>query len=49
MSSGEQLSTTLKIAAVQMVSTPEPAENRRTVERRIHEAADAGASLVLLP
>jgi nitrilase len=49
MSSGEQLSTTLKIAAVQMVSTPEPAENMQTIERRIHQAADAGASLVLLP
>ena len=49
MSSGEQLSTTIKIAAVQMVSTPEPAENMQTVERRVLEAADAGATLVLLP
>jgi nitrilase len=37
------------VAAVQMVSTPEPAENMRTVTRLVREAADAGASLVLLP
>lgn len=41
--------TTIKIAAVQMVSTPEPSDNMQTVERRVLEAADAGATLVLLP
>ena len=41
--------TSIKIAAVQMVSTPEPADNMQTVERLVREAADAGASLVLLP
>lgn len=49
MRSGEPVSTPIKIAAVQMVSTPEPADNMATVERRVREAADTGASLVLLP
>lgn len=43
------MSTKITIAAVQMISTPEPADNMRTVARRVREAADAGASLVLLP
>lgn len=43
------MTTTIKVAAVQMVSTPEPLDNQRTVACRVREAADAGASLVLLP
>lgn len=43
------MTTPIKVAAVQMVSTPEPLENQRTVARRVHEAAEAGAALVLLP
>lgn len=43
------MSEKIIVAAVQMVSTPEPAENMRTVTRLVREAADAGASLVLLP
>lgn len=43
------MTTKISVAAVQMISTPEPADNMRTVARRVHEAADAGASLVLLP
>lgn len=38
-----------QVAAIQMVSTPEPEENRRTAEQLVCEAADAGARLVLLP
>lgn len=38
-----------QVAAIQMVSTPEPAENQRTAARLVGEAADAGARLVLLP
>jgi nitrilase len=45
----EAVSEKIIVAAVQMVSTPEPAENMRTVTRLVREAADAGASLVLLP
>ena len=37
------------VAAIQMVSTPDPAENMRAVAARIDEAAEAGASMVLLP
>ena len=39
----------LKVAAVQMVSTPHPHENKHTAGRYIREAAEKGASLVLLP
>ena len=38
-----------QVAAVQMVSTPEPAHNCQTVARLVREAAAAGAQLVLLP
>lgn len=38
-----------QVAAIQMVSTPDPATNRRSAERLVHEAAAAGARLVLLP
>ena len=38
-----------QVAAIQMVSTPDPAENRRTAERLVLDAAAAGAKLVLLP
>jgi len=41
--------TILKVAAVQMVSTPDPEENRQTAARYIRDAAEQGASLVLLP
>ncbi len=37
------------VAAVQMVSTPEPAENCETAARLVREAAAAGAQLVMLP
>jgi nitrilase len=40
---------TLKVAAVQMVSTPEPEANKQTAARYIRESAEQGASLVLLP
>lgn len=39
----------LKIAAIQMVSTPEVTENLATADRLIAEAAAAGARLVALP
>ncbi len=39
----------VRVAAIQMVSTPDPAENRRTAERLVLDAATAGAKLVLLP
>ena len=38
-----------KVAAIQMVSTPNPAENMATARRLIHEAAAQGATLVVLP
>ncbi len=38
-----------QVAAIQMVSTPDPAANRRTAERLVLDAAAAGAKLVLLP
>ncbi len=38
-----------KIAAIQMVSTPDPAENCRSAERLVAEAAQQGAELVVLP
>ena len=37
------------VAAVQMVSTPDPAENRQTAARLVREAAAAGARVVVLP
>ena len=39
----------IKVAAVQMVSTPLPEETKQTAARNIREAAEQGASLVLLP
>ena len=41
--------STLKIAALQMVSTPEVARNLAAARRLIAEAAGAGAALVALP
>jgi nitrilase len=38
-----------QVAAIQMVSTPDPEPNRRTAARLVREAAEAGARLVLLP
>ncbi len=38
-----------RVAAIQMVSTPDPDENRQVAAARIAEAAAAGATLVLLP
>ncbi len=38
-----------KVAAVQMVSTPEPQENFATMRRLVAQAAGEGAQLVLLP
>ena len=37
------------VAAIQMVSTPDPAQNTRAAALRIEEAAQSGASIVLLP
>jgi nitrilase len=39
----------LKVAAVQMVSTPDPAQNQEVARRLVQEAAAAGAQLVVLP
>jgi len=39
----------MKIAAIQMISTPVVAENIATAKRLMQEAADAGAKLLLLP
>lgn len=39
----------LTISAVQMVSTPDPVINMQHAALRIREAADAGATMVLLP
>ena len=39
----------IQVAAAQMVSTPDPAENCKTAGRLVREAAAAGAHLVLLP
>jgi predicted amidohydrolase len=38
-----------RIAAIQMVSTPEPAQNHAVAQRLVREAAQQGAKLVLLP
>ena len=43
------MSTNMKVAAVQMVSTPEPQENFSTMGRLVAQAAAEGAQLVLLP
>ncbi|GAB3629213.1 acyltransferase [Pandoraea terrae] len=42
-------STPVKVAAVQMVSAPDVARNLEEAGRRVAEAAQAGAKLVLLP
>ena len=39
----------IQVAAAQMVSTPNPADNCETAARLVREAATAGAQLVLLP
>lgn len=39
----------MKIAAIQMVSTPVPEENFATARRLVAQAVEAGAQLVLLP
>lgn len=38
-----------KVAAIQMVSTPQPAQNFATAERLVRQAAEQGAQLALLP
>lgn len=38
-----------QVAALQMVSTPDPSANRQVAARLVREAAQAGAQLVLLP
>ena len=43
------LPKTFQVAAVQLVSTPDPAENCDTVARLVRSAASGGAKLVLLP
>lgn len=45
----DQTNEKIKVAAVQMVSTPLVEENIATARRLIGEAADQGAELVLLP
>lgn len=37
------------VAAIQMISTPDPAQNMQTAAARIAQAAQGGASVVLLP
>ena len=39
----------MKVAAIQMVSTPEVAQNLRAASVLLQRAADAGAQLALLP
>jgi predicted amidohydrolase len=39
----------MKVAAIQMVSTPDLADNLMTASRLLQEARDAGAELLLLP
>ena len=39
----------ITVAAIQMVSTPDPSENMRAASARIEEAAQSGVSIVLLP
>ena len=39
----------IKVAAIQMVSTPVPEQNFATAKRLVQEAAGRGAQLVLLP
>lgn len=39
----------IRVAALQMVSTPDPAQNREVAQRLVREAAAAGAQLVVLP
>lgn len=39
----------ITVAAIQMVSTPDPVQNMQAVAARIDEAAQAGASMILLP
>lgn len=39
----------IRVAAIQMVSTPDVAENLVTAERLVAQAAEAGAALVALP
>lgn len=39
----------MRIAAIQMQSTPDAARNRRTADRLVRAAAGAGAGLVVLP
>jgi predicted amidohydrolase len=41
--------TTMRVAAIQMVSTPDVAQNIAAAQRLVQEAADAGAGLVSLP
>ncbi len=41
--------STFRVAAVQTVSTPDPAENMQAVARLVREAAHAGAQVVVLP
>lgn len=43
------MNTKTNVAAIQMVSTPDPSANRQVAARLVREAAQAGAQLVLLP
>jgi predicted amidohydrolase len=49
MNAATQQQNTFKVAAIQMVSTPEPAENYAVAQRLVREAALQGARLALLP
>lgn len=46
---GKDTAAGIRVAAVQMVSTPDPQLNCATAQRLVHEAAQAGAQLVVLP
>ena len=39
----------ITVAAIQMCCVPDPAENLRTAERLVRQAAGQGAQVVLLP
>ena len=43
------MNSKVKVAAIQMVSTPDPSVNRQVAARLVREAAQSGAQLVLLP
>ena len=49
MSAQSSTQARVRVAAIQMVSTPDPIHNRRVVEGLVGQAVSAGAELILLP